>query len=64
MSRSIISEQQAERVGERVTGGKRDAHFTVFWFEQPRTHLTMFGIEITATGHTVTVDDPRATELA
>lgn len=46
----IPSEAQAETIGEQRTGGKRGQDFTVFWYEQKWTRLTLFGIIINATG--------------
>ena len=54
MSNVIASEDQAEHLGERITKGKRGQDFTVFWYEQPRTRLTLFGIKIIATGRAIT----------
>jgi hypothetical protein len=42
----IPSEDQAERIGERLTGGKRDRDFIVFWYVQKWTNLTLFGVLI------------------
>lgn len=50
MSKLIASEDHAEALGEQITKGKRGESFTVFWYEQPRTRLTLFGIKIIATG--------------
>lgn len=46
----IASEQQAERIGEAVTGGKRDKLFTVFQYVHAGSRLTLFGFEITDSG--------------
>lgn len=49
----IASEAQAETIGEARTGGKRGEAFTVFRYEQKFTRLTLFGVEITATGEQI-----------
>jgi len=51
----IASEDQAERIGEDRTGGKRGKEFRVFRYEQKATRLTLFGIEIVASGETITL---------
>lgn len=45
----IPSEAQAEAIGKLLTEGERDRDFVVFWYEQNRTKLTLFGVEIVAT---------------
>lgn len=60
MTSYIVSEEQAERVGERITGGSRGSHFDVYWYEHRQTRLTLFGTEIISTGRTVAIDDPSA----
>lgn len=49
----IASEQQAEQVGERITGGKRHEAFAVYQYVERKTGLTLFGIKITATGKAI-----------
>jgi len=49
----IVSEQQADQIGA-ATG--RD--YTVFWYEQHKTRLTLFGVAL-PNGKTITTD-PRA----
>lgn len=50
MSNFIASEEQAERIGKEVTNGQRGKDFSVFFYEQPSTRLTLFGIKIIKTG--------------
>jgi uncharacterized membrane protein YkoI len=54
-TRLIISEQQAEQIGEKRTGGKRDEAFIVFRFRARKSGITAFGVEIKDTGETITV---------
>lgn len=49
----IISEDQAEKIGEQITGGARGRDFIVFYYKHMRTKLTLFGVEITATEETI-----------
>ena len=50
MSKFIISEDHAERIGARITKGKRGKDFLVFWYKHKRSQLTLFSIKIIATG--------------
>jgi hypothetical protein len=54
----IVSEQDAEQVGEYITGGKHPVAFTVFTYEHKPSRLTAFGVQL-PTGTTITAD-PRA----
>lgn len=53
----IPSEDQAEAVGEKVTGGKRDRDFTVFQYELRPERITAFGVKL-KTGQLVTRFNP------
>lgn len=49
----IASEQQAEEVGQRLTGGERGGAFAVYQYRDKATGLTLFGVKINATGRAV-----------
>lgn len=53
--RLIVSEVQAERIGEARTGGKRGKDFRVFHYIHQQSKLTCFGVEIRKTGETIAV---------
>lgn len=55
IKRLIVSEHQAERIGEQRTNGKRGHAFTVFNYVHKPSGLTVFGVEIKATGETIAV---------
>jgi hypothetical protein len=54
MTRLIISEEEAERLGEEITGKARDRGFTVFLYRKSPENLTLFGVEIKATREIIT----------
>lgn len=55
MVKYIASEKQAKLVGEKQTKGENGKDFKIFRYEHPQTNLTMFGIEIIATGENITL---------
>lgn len=55
MTNTIASEDQAQSLGEQITNGKRGKDFTVFFYEDKRSRLTLFGIKIITTGKQITV---------
>lgn len=51
----IPSEQQAEKIGEARTGGKRGQAFEVFMYEHRPSRVTLFGVEL-PDGSLITAD--------
>lgn len=49
----IPSEQQAEELGEALTGGFRGTAFEVFYYVQKRSNLTLFMVHLRATNQIV-----------
>lgn len=49
----IVSERQAEEIGKARTGGQSGRDFIVYHYKQSRTGLTLFGVEIKATGERI-----------
>ena len=51
----IVSERQAERVGQALTGGQRGEHFIVFRYPHRPSNLTLFAVEIKHSGEIVSL---------